>query len=65
MTPKEAITMLRRIQEPEAWESQINEAAFEALEMAISALETQTSAEEITSPLLTEKWNSRHRRIEP
>jgi len=39
MTKKEAIAMLKRMQEPEAWEPQINEAAFEALEMAIKALE--------------------------
>ena len=39
MTGKEAIAMLKRMQEPEAWEPQINEAAFEALEMAIKALE--------------------------
>lgn len=30
--------MLKRIQEPEAWEPQINQAAFEALDMAIEAL---------------------------
>ena len=39
MTGKEAIAILKRMQEPEAWEPQINEAAFEALEMAIKALE--------------------------
>lgn len=39
MTGKEAIAMLKRMQEPEAWEPQINEAAFEALELAIKALE--------------------------
>ena len=33
--------MLKRIQEPEAWEPQINQAAFEALDMAIKALEQQ------------------------
>ena len=41
MTGKEAIAMLKRMQEPEAWEPQINEAAFEALEMAIKALELE------------------------
>ena len=39
MTKAEAIAMLKRIQEPEAWEPQINQAAFEALGMAIKALE--------------------------
>lgn len=39
MTGKEAIAILKRMQEPEAWEPQINESAFEALELAISALE--------------------------
>ena len=38
MTKAEAIAMLKRIQEPEAWEPQINQAAFEALDMAIKAL---------------------------
>ena len=41
MTGKEAIAMLKRMQEPEVWEPQINEAAFEALEMAIKALELE------------------------
>lgn len=41
MTKAEAIAMLKRIQEPEAWEPQINQAAFEALDMAISALVTE------------------------
>ncbi len=39
MTKAEAITILKRMQDPEAWEPQINQAAFEALDMAISALE--------------------------
>lgn len=38
MTKAEAIAMLKRIQEPEAWEPQITQAAFEALDMAIEAL---------------------------
>ena len=38
MTKAEAIAMLKRIQEPEAWEPQINQAAFEALDMAIEAI---------------------------
>lgn len=33
--------MLKRMQEPEAWEPQINQVAFEALNMAIEALEKQ------------------------
>ena len=41
MTREEAIAMLKRIQEPEAWEPQINKAAFEALDMAIKALELE------------------------
>ena len=40
MTKAEAIAMLKRIQEPEAWEPQINP-AFEALDMAIKALEQE------------------------
>ena len=41
MTKAEAIAMLKRMQEPEAWEPQINQAAFEALGMAFNALEQQ------------------------
>ena len=41
MTGKEAIAMLKRMQEPQAWEPQINEAAFESLEFAIKALELE------------------------
>ena len=48
MTRKEAIAMLKRIQEPEAWEPQINQAAFEALDMAIEAL-SQESSEDVIS----------------
>ena len=40
--------MLKRIQEPEAWEPQINQAAFEALDMAIEAL-SQESSEDVIS----------------
>ena len=43
MTKAEAIAMLKRIQEPEAWEPQINQAAFEALDMAIEALDCSES----------------------
>ena len=41
MTNEEAVRILRRIQEPEAWEPQINGAAFEALDMAIEAFGRQ------------------------
>ena len=38
MTNKEAIAILERLQEPEAWEPQISEDAYTALQMAIDAL---------------------------
>jgi len=41
MTPQEAISILERLQEPEEWEPQITFDAFDALEMAIEALEKQ------------------------
>ena len=41
MTPQEAIPILERLQEPEPWEPQISRNAYEALEMAIEALEKQ------------------------
>lgn len=41
MKPQEAIPILERLQEPEAWEPQISRDAYEALEMAIEALEKQ------------------------
>lgn len=41
MTTKEAIKILERLQEPEAWEPQISEDAYTALEMAIKAMEKQ------------------------
>ena len=44
--------------------AQYSDDVEEALNMAISALEIQTNAEEVTSPLLTEKWKSKHRRTE-
>lgn len=44
MTNEEAVKILRRIQDPEAWEPQINGAAFEALDMAIEALGRQQAA---------------------
>ena len=40
MTNEKAIDLLRRMQEPEAYEPQITEEAFEALELAIRALGT-------------------------
>ena len=43
MTKAEAIAMLKRIQEPEAWEPQISQVAFEALDMAIEALDCSES----------------------
>ena len=48
MKKAEAIAMLKRIQEPEAWEPQINQAAFEALDMAIKALEQQPCEDTIS-----------------
>ena len=48
MTKAEAIAMLKRIQEPEAWEPQINQAAFEAFDMAIKALEQQPCEDTIS-----------------
>ena len=48
MTKAEAIAMLKRIQEPEAWEPQINQAAFEALGMAIKALVQQPCEDTIS-----------------
>lgn len=41
MTREQAIAMLRRMQEPEAYEPQITEAAFDAIGMAITALERE------------------------
>ena len=38
MTIERAIKILERMQEPEAWEPAITPEAFEALQMAISAL---------------------------
>lgn len=43
MTNEKAIDLLRRMQEPEAYEPQITEEAFEALELAIRALGTGTN----------------------
>ena len=43
MESSRAIALLRRMQEPEAYEPQITEEAFEALELAIKALGTDTN----------------------
>ena len=43
MTTKEAIAILERLQEPEAWEPQISEDAYTALQMAIDALATDNN----------------------
>ena len=55
MTKAEAIAMLKRIQEPEAWEPQINQAAFEALDMAIKALEQEPCEDTISRQAAIEK----------
>ena len=55
MTKAEAIAMLKRIQEPEAWEPQINQAAFEALDMAIKALEQEPCEDAISRQAAIEK----------
>lgn len=39
MENREAIEMLERFQNPEPWEPKITDRAYEALQMAISALE--------------------------
>ena len=41
MKPDEAISILTSLQEPEAWEPQISEKVFTALQMAISAIKGQ------------------------
>lgn len=43
MESSRAIALLRRMQEPEAYEPQITEEAYEALELAIKALGTDTN----------------------
>ena len=43
MENKEAIAILERLQEPEAWEPQISEDAYTALQMAIDALGADTN----------------------
>ena len=44
MTNKEAISILERMQEPEAWEPQISEKMFTALQMGIDALDKDANA---------------------
>lgn len=39
MTTEKAIRILQSFQEPEAWERQITQDAYDALQMAIDALE--------------------------
>ena len=63
MTNEEAVKILRRIQEPEAWEPQINGAAFEALDMAIEALGRQQAAgskDLISRQSLLAKYDEQH-----
>lgn len=47
MTAGKAIQLLRAMQEPEAWNPQITEDAFTALDMAINALKKQQISEAI------------------
>ena len=63
MTNEEAVRILRRIQEPEAWEPQINGAAFEALDMAIEALgqkQPAGSKDLISRSSLLAKYDEQH-----
>lgn len=63
MTNEEAVRILRRIQEPEAWEPQINGAAFEALDMAIEALGQKQAAgskDLISRSSLLAKYDEQH-----
>ena len=60
MTKAEAIAMLKQIQEPEAWEPQINQAAFEALDMAIKALEQQPCEDDAISRAETVQFLTNH-----
>lgn len=39
MTRQEAIKILERLQEPEAWEPQINHEVYDAIQMAIDSIE--------------------------
>ena len=63
MTNEEAVKILRRIQDPEAWEPQITRAAFEALDMAIEALGRQQAAgskDLISRQSLLAKYDEQH-----
>ena len=63
MTNEEAVRILRRIQEPEAWEPQINGAAFKALDMAIEALGQKQAAgskDLISRSSLLAKYDEQH-----
>ena len=51
MTNKEAISILERMQDPEAWEPQVSEKMFTALQMGIDALKMQLSIESTTFPV--------------
>lgn len=42
ISTQQAIEMLERFQNPEPWEPEITDRAYEALQMAISALEKQS-----------------------
>lgn len=46
MTTEKAIRILRSFQEPEAWERQITEDAYNALQMAIDALKEKERLED-------------------
>lgn len=52
--------MLKRIQEPEAWEPQINQAAFEALDMAIEALSQESSEDVISRQAAIDRATKEH-----
>ncbi len=60
MTNDKAISLLRAMQEPEAWDPQINKAAFEALEMAIEALNAQRKTGE-WEPIVLTSYPAKHR----
>ena len=45
MTPRKAIEILERLQEPEPWEPQITSETWEALQMGIDALESDSLSE--------------------
>lgn len=71
MTAGKAIQLLRAMQEPEAWDPQITEDAFTALDMAIDVLKKQQISETIKqakqnlpvdmSPLLSKEEKQQNR----